>query len=281
MRVAVRRAAHQLLDHPTVFTDPLALAIVGREPASEEHNAYSRAMRAFIAVRSRFAEDELAAAIERGTRQYVVLGAGLDTFAYRNPYPDLSVFEVDHPATQAWKHEQLTAAGIDVPPQLTFVPIDFERHTLPNGLMETGFDTGVKTFFSWLGVTPYLTREAFEATLKFVASLPSGCAIAFDFSVARSALNLRERLALDFLASRVAAAGEPFQLFFHPNELIDELKQSGFSHVDHLTPAEINSRYFSNRADGLRITGGLAHLICAHTPDHPEGSPAGMPSVGP
>src|SRR6202162_2165714 len=138
-RVAIRRAAHQLLDQPRVLDDPLALRIIGADAAEglgtkpKEHHAFSRAFRAFMAARSRYAEDELARAVAEGVRQYVVLGAGLDTFAYRNPHPGLRVFEVDHPATQAWKREQLQAAGITIPPALTFVHIDFEQKTLGDG----------------------------------------------------------------------------------------------------------------------------------------------------
>src|SRR5271155_2688796 len=177
-RVAIRRAAHQLLDHPMVLDDPLALRIIGSEAAEElrsnpkEHHAFSRAFRAFMAARSRYAEDELACAVAHGVRQYVALGAGLDTFAYRNPHPGLQVFEVDHPATQAWKREQLQAAGIAIPASLTFVPLDFERQTLAEGLGECGFDSSAAAFLSWLGVTPYLTRDAFLITASFIAGMP-------------------------------------------------------------------------------------------------------------
>ncbi len=153
-RVAIRRAAHQLLDQPKVLDDPLALRIIGTEAAEElrsnpkEDHAFSRAFRAFMVARSRYAEDELARAVGHGVRQYVVLGAGLDTFAYRNPYPGLRVFEVDHPATQAWKREQLQAAGIAIPPSLTFVPIDFEQQTLADGLGQSGFDLQARRRFS-------------------------------------------------------------------------------------------------------------------------------------
>src|ERR1700688_3077516 len=174
-RVAIRRAAHQLLDEPRVLEDPLALRIIGSEAEEElrsnpkEHHAFARAFRAFMAARSRYAEDELARAVAHGVRQYVVLGAGLDTFAYRNPHAGLRVFEVDHPATQAWKREQLQAAGIAIPPSLTFVPIDFEQETLADGLEDCGFDASAAAFFSWLGVTPYLTREACMTTLSSIA----------------------------------------------------------------------------------------------------------------
>src|ERR1700684_280435 len=131
-RVAIRRAAHQLLDQPRVLDDPLALRIIGSEAAEalrsdpKEDHAFSRAFRAFMAARSRYAEDELARAVARGVTQYVVLGAGLDTFAYRNPHAGLHVFEVDHPATQVWKRERVPAAGIAIPPSFTLFSIDFE-----------------------------------------------------------------------------------------------------------------------------------------------------------
>src|SRR5882762_1319056 len=156
-RVAIRRAAHQLLDQPRVLDDPLALRIIGSEAEEalrsnpKEDHSFSRAFRAFMAARSRYTEDELANAFAHGVRQYVVLGAGLDTFAYRNPHPGLRVFEVDHPATQAWKREQLQAAAIAIPASLTFVPVDFERQTLADGLAQCGFNPSGAAFFSWLG----------------------------------------------------------------------------------------------------------------------------------
>jgi methyltransferase (TIGR00027 family) len=268
-RVAIRRAAHQLLDHPRVLDDPLALRIIGSEAAEElrsnpkEHHAFSRAFRAFMAARSRYAEDELACAVARGVRQYVVLGAGLDTFAYRNPYPDLRVFEVDHPATQAWKREQLEAAGIAVPAALTFVPVDFERQTLVEGLGQSGFDLGAAAFFSWLGVTPYLTREACMITLSLVAKMPTGSGVVFDFAVDPSLLNAGQRQALDALSQRVARYGEPFQLFFDPGKLQDELRRMGFRRTEFLQGKELNARYFKDREDGLLVRGGLGHLMGA------------------
>jgi methyltransferase (TIGR00027 family) len=271
-RVALRRAAHQLLDDPLVFKDTLALSIVGAEAAaalrariSSENDRISRAMRAFMAVRSRYAEDQLAAAVSQGVRQYVVLGAGLDTFAYRNPYllTGLRVFEVDHPATQAWKRELLAAAEIPIPAGMAFAPVNFERETLGDGLQCAGFLFNEASFFSWLGVTPYLTREAFEATLRLVVAMPGPSEIVFDYAVARSSLNFVERVALDALSRRVAAAGEPFQLFFAPRELVRELRRIGFGHVEDLGREEMNARYFAGRKDGLQITNGLAHLLHA------------------
>jgi len=268
-RVAIRRAAHQLLDEPTVLHDPLALRIIGSEAEEalrsnpKEHHAFSRAFRAFIAARSRYAEDELAGAFAQGVRQYVVLGAGLDTFAYRNPHPGLRVFEVDHSATQAWKREQLQAANIAIPESLTFVTIDFDRQTLADGLGHSGFKASAPAFFSWLGVTPYLSREACMRTLSFIAKMPAGSGVVFDFVVDRRLLNPGQRMALDALSKRVAHYGEPFQLFFDPAKLQDELKSLGFHRTDFLQGRELNARYFKDRTDGLLVRGGVGHLMGA------------------
>jgi len=268
-RVAIRRAAHQLLDEPKVLDDPLALRIIGSEAAAalrsdpKEHHAFSRAFRAFMAARSRFAEDELARAVADRVTQYVILGAGLDTFAYRNPHPGLRVFEIDHPATQAWKREQLQSAGIAIPPSLTFVPVDFEHQTLANALARSGLNTNAPAFFSWLGVTPYLTREACMTTLNVIAKMPAGSGVVFDFAIDPALLNAGQRQALDALSARVARYGEPFQLFFDPSKLQDELKTLGFQRTEFLQGAQINARYFKDRSDGLCVRGGLGHLMGA------------------
>ena len=268
-RVAIRRAAHQLLDQPRVLDDPLALRIIGSEAESalrsdpKEDHAFSRAFRAFMAARSRYAEDELTCAVAHGVTQYVVLGAGLDTLAYRNPHPAVRVFEVDHPATQTWKREQLQAASIPVPPSLTFVPIDFEQQTLAHGLEHSGFDASAAAFFSWLGVTPYLTREACMITLSFIAKMPAGSGVVFDFAVDPALLNPGQRMALDALSERVARYGEPFQLFFDPGKLQAELKSLGFHRTEFLQGKELNARYFKDRKDGLLVRGGLGHLMGA------------------
>lgn len=268
-RVAIRRAAHQLLDEPRVLDDPLALRIIGSETAEalrsnpKEHHAFSRAFRAFMAARSRYAEDELASAVARGVAQYVVLGAGLDTFAYRNPHPGLQVFEVDHPATQAWKRAQLEAAEIAIPSSLSFVPIDFENQTVEDGLRRSAFNPSAAAFFSWLGVIPYLTREACMSTLSLIARMPAGSGVVFDFAVDPALLNAGQRQALDALSRRVAAAGEPFQLFFDPGKLQDQLESMGFQRTDLLQGRELNARYFRDRKDGLLVRGGLGHLMAA------------------
>jgi methyltransferase (TIGR00027 family) len=263
-RVALRRAAHQLLDEPRVFDDPLAVAIADGESERppEAQQPYSRALRAFIAVRSRYAEDRLARAVKRGIRQYVVLGAGLDTFAYRNPFQALGlrVFEVDHPATQEWKRARLDEAYIPVPKDVTFAAVDFEHESLEEGLLRTCFDQQHPAFFSWLGVTPYLSRTAFDATMHFIANLPAGSGVVFDYALERSLLSPQQQLALDALSARVARAGEPFQLFFDPTQLLSDLARWGFGWIEDLGCDQINARYFAGRADGLAVTGG-GHLL--------------------
>lgn len=269
LKVAMRRAAHQLLDNPKVFEDPLALSVIGPEAAAEvatgSGSLASSQLRAFMAVRSRYAEDQLHHAAETGVRQYVVLGAGLDTFAYRNPYQHLRVFEVDSPATQEWKLHRLQRAGIAVPDSLTFVPLDFEKQTLLDGLTQAGFHPASSSFFSWLGVVPYLNPHTVIETLKLIASMSSGNGVVFDYAVPRSSLNWMGRLALDALAARVKAAGEPFQSFFEPQQLAGELRACGFRYLEDLGPDEINARYFTARSDGLRIASDLARLMFARS----------------
>jgi len=270
-RVALRRATHQLLDTPPVFVDPLALRILGpvaeaallADPHAEDTHPWHALLRAFVAVRARIADEEIARAREGGVTQVVILGAGLDTFAYRQPEStDLRVFEVDHPATQAWKRQRLAEAAIPVPDMLTFVPVDFERTALPNALAEAGFALDLPAVFSWLGVTPYLERTAIEATLGFVAARPAGSAIVFDYGIAPECLSAGERLAYEALARRVERAGEPFRSTFDPQALAALLHRLGFPSIDDATPAEINARYFAGRADGLRV-GTLGRIVIA------------------
>ena len=267
-RTAMHRAAHQL-DNPRVFEDRFAIAILGEEAArlnsqlNRFDTAGARHIRAFVTVRSRYAEDELAVAIARGATQYVILGAGLDTYAYRSAHPQVRVFEVDYPAMQAWKRTRLEAAGITTPTSLTFVPTNFEEQTLCQALQSSGFQRDKVSFFSWLGVTPYLTATSALATLAFIGSLPAGSGIVFDYAIERSSMNSEEQLAMDALASRVARAGEPFRLFLDPRALERMLRAAGFSEVEDLGPAEIDARYLADRPDGLRVNAGFAHLVNA------------------
>jgi methyltransferase (TIGR00027 family) len=262
--VAIRRAAHQLADRPPVLDDPIALRLVVPGYARRIERAMHRVgrdSRAFMAVRSRCVEDQLARSVACGVAQYVVLGAGFDTFAYRNPFIDLRVFEVDFPATQADKRSILAEAGIDAPPSLTFVPLDFERHTLAEGLAEAGFDATRPAFFCWLGVIPYLTLAAFRSTLEAIAQLPAPSAVGFDYALAPETLPAPGRTAFRGLARRVARAGEPFQLFFTPKEMEAELRRAGFHRIEQLDYLQLNQIYFSNRADGLKLSAAVSACL--------------------
>src|SRR5512139_3216952 len=201
--VAMHRAAHQIIDVPRVFDDPMAVRVIGAESAlalkaaSRQYNVLPGAgfLRAFITARSRYTEDELGAAVNRGVRQYVILGAGLDTFAYRDPYPpdELRVFEVDHPSTQQWKRTRLEAAGIVIPGSLKFVPVDFETRTLAEGLRMANFDSDEPAFFSWLGVIQYLTKDAIFSTFQFIAGLKKGTCVVSDYIISPTLLSPQQR----------------------------------------------------------------------------------------
>jgi methyltransferase (TIGR00027 family) len=247
--VAVHRAVHQISEGGGIFADPFAISILGPDAdtliaqrSAPEH----RHMRMFVAVRSRFAQDCLASAVARGVRQAVVLGAGLDTTALRNP--SLAVFEVDHAASQDWKCRQLAQMGIALPASLRFAAVDFEHQEISDGLARCGFDASRPAFFVWLGVVPYLTRDAIQATLDFVVSLP-GSEIVFDYSDPPENYAPEQRKFMMALVERVAALGEPFRSHFHPAEMAALLK--GFGEIEDMGPREIGARYFGKlvRAD--------------------------------
>lgn len=267
---ARHRAAHQILDYPRVLDDPYALRMLGpggehalRGELVQRQLAVSRGFRAAIVLRSRFADDAFAAAVRRGVHQHVVLGAGLDTFAWRNPYPEglLRIFEVDHPATQVWKRAQLREMDLGVPGSLSFAPVDFERESLAEGLARAGFRRDRPAFFSWLGVAVYLSEAAVMQTLGFVASLAPQSEIVFDFSLPASALDERQRLVRAQAAAGVARLGEPWKTFFEPAALGEKLRSIGFAQAQALSPAQANRRYFDGRSDGLQA--GSAHLMAA------------------
>jgi methyltransferase (TIGR00027 family) len=188
-------------------------------------------------------------------RQYLVLGAGLDTFGWRNPLPDLRVFEIDHPSTQAWKLRRLQAAGVDPPASLAFAPVDFQTQTLAEGLAAAGVDALRPAFVSWLGVSMYLAEDAALRTLGELGALPAGSETVFDFAVPPRTLAPLARMAREALAARVAAAGEPFLSSFDPEALPARLVARGFTDVEILDGAALNRAYFDGRRDGLRIAG--------------------------
>ena len=270
-RVALSRAAHQVHDEPKIFDDPIALEIVGERWAAairanprRSRRVASLYLRAFVTARSRIAEDLLHEAVARGVRRYLVLGAGLDTFAYRNPHPAdvLRVLEVDHPATQAWKRKLLANAGIPLPDSLTFVPVNFETQRLDERLREAGLDDDEPVFCSWLGVTMYLTREAFDTTARYLGSRAPGSGVIFDYALPFRSMSWPLRLYMHFRARRLRKIGEPWRSFFLPDELAAILLRAGFARTRDIPPEETNARFFTGRADRLRIS-NFAHLMTA------------------
>ena len=268
--VAMSRAAHQILDNPRVFEDPIAARIIGKQKSAEIASAPDQykttsatLVRAFLVARSKYVETALSEAIEREVHQYVILGAGLDTFPYRNPYHSelLQVFEVDHPSTQAWKRERIETEGISIPESLRFVSIDFEKETLENQLPKAGFKINEPSFFSWIGVTMYLTTEVVMATLKSIGMVATrGSEIVFDYMLSPALLSPTGLLSFHARAARVSAVGEPWKSTFEPNLLAAELHKLGFAIVEDIGSDGLNARYFANRTDELRVD-GRARLI--------------------
>jgi methyltransferase (TIGR00027 family) len=256
--VAVHRAVHQVVEGGRIFADPFAKSILGPDSEgliAERSTPQHRHMRLFVAVRSRFAQDRLIQAVARGVRQVVVLGAGLDTTALRNP--NVAVFEVDHPATQEWKRERI--AGMNPPTGLHFAPVDFERQSIADGLALAGFDPAAPAFFVWLGVVPYLTRNAIQVTLDFTASI-AGSEIVFDYSEPPENYPLEQRKLVMALVERVAALGEPFRSYFDPPEVMALLKNKSFGEIEDLGPGEIGARFLGRRIPANRAGG---HVVWA------------------
>ncbi len=270
-QVALSRAAHQLFDRPRVLDDPVALPLLGSGGALAlmaggllHGTPLAQQWRAYLVARSRLAEDALAQAVRHGVRQYVVLGAGLDTFAYRNPYPAkrLQVYEVDWPATQQRKRALLADARIGLPPSLRFVPVDFEGVGLARQLVRAGFSDREPAFFSWLGVSMYLRPAAVAQMLGFVAGMATGSALAFDYLVPPDSLPLAQRLSAHAVGGMVALGGEPWRSQFEPTGIARLLHAQGLQQVFDLDATAINQRFFSNRRDGLQA-GPWARVVHA------------------
>jgi methyltransferase (TIGR00027 family) len=267
------RAAHQVLDTPLVLNDPVAVTLAGldgmaaiRAGGIRFDSLVQRTLRAFAVARSYVVEDELELAITRGIRQFVILGAGLDTFAYRNPYAnqDLKVFEVNHPDTQIMKRERLAAMAITPPKELTFVPVNFEIDRLDERLHAAGFDSAQPALFSWLGVSMYLPVKAVRFIFQYVKTTAPGSSIVFDYMAPLASTHFSTRVRLRVLACLLALKGEPWRTFFDPAELTEILKSTGYRRMDDMDWHAINARFFDTRTDGLRV-GGPGHIMVART----------------
>ncbi len=278
---ARHRAVHQLVERGAIFADPLAVPILGGDLGAGSDDALhfdgddtpgSQMMRFFIVARSAYAEARLAEAVaERGVSQLVVLGAGFDTFAYRNPFGDrLAVFEVDHPATQAWKQERLAAMDITPSQWPTFAGVDFERESFAERLLECGFEPAKRTFVFWIGVSVYLTAEAIDATLSAVAAWPGGGEIVFDYAEpAHDAMSERGKQAREALTTKLAAAGEPMIGWLEPEPLHARLRELGYAEIDDLAGLDLAERFLGPEiATAARQAGGGrggGHVLFART----------------
>ncbi|MGA3166880.1 MAG: class I SAM-dependent methyltransferase [Terriglobia bacterium] len=278
---AFARVYHARHDSPKIFSDPLAeqlfapqeLAAFERKLAEalsffdpeaararpDPPTALARMMQVYLAPitlsRTRYAEDLLETAIRQGARQYVILGAGLDTFAFRRPdlLKRLHVFELDHPATQADKQRRIANAGWSMPEHLHFVPIDFTQGDLASALRGSPLNPQAPTFFSWLGVTYDLAAGAVFGTLRSLASLaPRGSLIVFDYLDAEAFIPEKAPRRVQLMLVAAEAAGEPMQTGFDPASLASALARAGLTLHEHLGPEQIQTRYFANRHDGYR-----------------------------
>ena len=272
LAAASNRAMHLLVDDPPpILRDEWALRLIGKEAAKalRDNAAAFRtrewaALRGLAVIRNRHAEDLLGKAIERGASQYVLLGAGLDSFAHREPElaARLTVFEVDHPASQRTKRELLSNIGAPPVASLRYAPVDFETETLGESLSRAGFHRDLPTFFSWLGVTVYLSDSASFSTLDFVRQCAAGTEIVFEYSLPLEALPPDEQQLLTASIARCQARGERFESFFAPAMLAGRLEGLGFSEIYDFEPAQAHPWYLAGRSDSLWFS-ELCHLMHA------------------
>jgi methyltransferase (TIGR00027 family) len=269
LMIARQRAAHQVLDHGSILNDPFAMSILGEDETDVVQAATMHPVasigRLFTAARSRIAEDALSAAVERGVRQIVILGAGLDTFALRNPHGDLVIYEVDHPATQAGKRQRLADAEIALPAWLIFVPVDFEKDSVEDGLGEklaaTGFQQGAPAFFTWLGVVPYLTEEAIGRTLDYISSIQSS-EVVFDYMEPPEGFSEELRQIEKARAEQLEKMGERSATRFEPASIAAVLRAHGFCGIEDTGYQEIAAR-FGSSVNGLAPGHAGLHVVHA------------------
>lgn len=269
IRVALWRAMHTELDSkPLVFEDTIGLKLAAPDESWKQrpdmHPEGTKGYRASIVGRARFIEDLVEQKMNEGVYQYVILGAGLDSFVQRNPglATKLKVFEIDEPATQAWKKERLEKLGYKLPENLHFVPVDFESgESWLDKLEAGGFDKSKPSLIASTGVAMYLTKEANLSTWKKISSLAPGSVYAMTFMLPPELVEPEDRAPYEFVMKKAAAAGTPFLSLFSPAEVLDLAKQAGFKTVQHISRIDIIRRYFDGRADSLKPSSGEEFLI--------------------
>lgn len=272
-RVALWRALHVEADSPPhVLEDTIGLKLLAPDEdwrsRGDMNPQFTRPFRASIVARARFIEDLVAEQAGRGVSQYVILGAGLDTFAQRRPEiaSRLTVFEVDPPAPQAWKRQRLIELGFGVPDWLRFVPVDFEAGGCwRDELVSAGFDNSKPAIVVSTGVSMYLTKEANMATLREVAALASGSTLAMTFLLPLELADPEVRPGLEMAEKGARASGTPFLSFFTPPDILALAHDAGFKEARHVSAADLTQRYFAGRADGLRPPNNAEELLVANT----------------
>lgn len=268
VRVALWRALHVELDTaPHVLNDTIGLQLADPDPdwrsRGDMHPDGTRAFRASIVARARYLDDLVAEHAAAGVGQYVILGAGLDTFAQRHAEVGVRIFEVDQPGTQEWKRRRLTEIGYPPGENLQFVPVDFERgEAFPDALRANGFDAGRVAVVSSTGVSMYLTKEATEGTLRQVAAWAGGSVLAMTFMLPLDLVDVAERPMQESVEAAAAGSGTPFISHYSPEQMSEMCREAGFSSVQHVSPDDLTARYFAGRTDGLRPP-SAEHLIVA------------------
>ncbi|MCK9894808.1 class I SAM-dependent methyltransferase [Frankia sp. AgB32] len=269
VRVALWRALHVQVDAPPhVLADEVGLRLITPDgdwrSRPDMDPRFTSGFRASILARARFVEDLVAEQADRGVTQYVILGAGLDTFVQRHGQlaGRLTVFEIDRPRTQAWKRERLTDLGYGVPDWLRLVPVDFEASgDWLTPLSAAGFDDGRPAVIVSTGVTMYLSRQVTAATLRQIAGLAPGSTAAMTFLLPADLLDEADRAGLAASKTGAHSAGTPFVSFYTPDEMLTLAREAGFADVRHVPGRELAARYFSGRTDGLRPSSGEDVLV--------------------
>lgn len=270
--VALWRALHVQVDPlPHVFEDEVGLKLAAPGDgwrSRPDMSPYTRPFRASIVARARFVEDHVAEQAAREIGQYVILGAGLDTFAQRRPElaSRVLVFEVDRPGPQAWKKQRLVDLGFGIPPGLRLVPVDFEAgEAWWERLTASGFDVGRPAVVASTGVSMYLTKDAIMATLRQVATLARGSTLVMSFLLPIEMADPHLRPGFERALDGVRARGTPWISFFTPTEMLALARKAGFRETRHVSAAELARRYFADRTDGLRPPNNSEELLVATT----------------
>jgi methyltransferase (TIGR00027 family) len=268
VRVALWRALHVQIDPaPHVLTDEVGAKLVGDKEWRNRPDMdpqFSKSMRASIVGRARFIEDLVEEQFKKGTRQYVILGAGLDTFAQRRPdlASHMQIYEVDQPGPQKWKQKRLIEIGFTTPEWLHFVPVNFEaRQPWWEQLLAAGFNIDQPTIIVSTGVSMYLTKETNLATFQQISKLASGSAFATTFMLALDLLPPQEKSIMEFVMKKAAESGTPFLSLFHPHEILAMAQEAGFKQTQYVSADELYQRYFASRSDGLNAGTAEAFLV--------------------